>query len=190
MKTWKLRESQQLRPFGGHHFKDHGVTFTGDTLDEVVKKLEDHRINNALPVGNPKQDVLRYYAVKWPFMVDDDYTPPKPEKPNVLMERWVRWVRKYWGKSLGRMVTSHEAAARWDICMKCPHNIKLDPSSREEKEMQRKAFLMRAGQDIPKELGFCSLHWADTTVSVWAEAPVKVSEKPKDLVNYPGCWVA
>lgn len=190
MKVWKLRKLQQLRPIGGHHFKEDGRTFRGDTLDEVVKQLTSYRLDNSAPLGNPEQEILRFYAINWPFMVDEDFDPPEPDTPDIRMQRWLTWVRKQWGKSRRQPTTSKEAAIRWEICLKCPHNVKLHPSTPEEKEMERKAFLLRFGQSVPEKLGFCSLHRHDTTIAVFSEAPAASSEKPKDLPNYPGCWVA
>lgn len=190
MRVWQLRKLQQMRPIGGHHFSEDGQTFRGDTLDEVVKALSDYRINNSAPLGDPEQDVLRYYAEHWPYMVDIVEDPPEPETPSLRMTRWMQWVRKQWGKPAPKMATQQEAAIRWEVCLGCPHNVKLYPSTREQMEIERKAFLLRAGQNVPEKLGFCSLHRHDTTVAVFTEAPAAGSEKPKDLPNHPGCWVA
>lgn len=185
----RLNKDQQRQPIGGHHFSENGQTFKDDTFGGVVKKLTGYRLTNGMPMGEPEQDVLLFYAQKWPFMVQEDYADPPPMNSDTITW-WMAWIRKQWGKSRGRTITSKEAAIRWETCLKCPHNIKIEPSSPEQKEMARKSFLLRAGQDVPKDLGFCALHRHDTSVAVFTEAPVQSSEKPKDLANYPGCWVA
>ena len=68
---YELRKHQQLRPLeGGHHFHCYGLKFTGETLGEVVGKVSSYRLNNLIPMGRPEQEVLAYYADKFPWMVD------------------------------------------------------------------------------------------------------------------------
>lgn len=190
MKIWKLRPGQQLRPIGGHHFIEDGVKFEGDTPEEVVTKLSDYRLNNGAPIGQPMQELLSYYAKNWPFMVDEDYGAEPPQTPSLRLTKWVEWVRSMWGKPSLKQITPKEAVTRWEVCLICPANVQLDPSTPEQMETKRKAFMLRRGQDVPAKLGFCSCHRWDLPSAVFIEAPVVVSGKLKDAVQPPNCWVA
>lgn len=188
MKIWKLRPGQQMRPIGGHHFTEDGVRFEGDTLDEIVTKLSDYRVNNLAPIGQPRQEILSYYAKNWPFMVDEDFGAEPPEPPGYRMEKWTAFIRKLWGKPGMKQITPKEASLRWEVCLKCPHNVPVSPTTQEEKEMERKAFMLRKGQTVPAKLGFCSLHLWDISSASFIETPVALSGKPKEAASYPGCW--
>lgn len=186
----KLREHQQLRPIGGHHLIAHSIRFEGDTLDEVVRKVTDYRLNNMKPVGDPKQEVLMYYLRNWPFMVDEDEgaLPPDPVKENT--EAWVNWVRRQWMKPAVKMITAKEAESRWNVCLKCPFNTPIEALTEEQSDIKRKAFLLRKGNDVPAKLGFCSLHRIDLTVSCFIENVnplICPNENRSAIPSY--CWI-
>lgn len=186
---YRPRPGQQLRPHGGHHYFAHGIKFEGETHTEVVDKVSDYRLNNTIPIGNVEQEVLAYYADKFPWMVDAmEESDPAPK--NDYYAKWRAWIQRQWKNPLNRSITPKEAALRWAICERCPHNIKLAvDSSPEGSEMLRRAFLLRRGANISKKLGFCSLHQFDIGVASFLEAPASVSGKLKDTANYEGCWV-
>jgi hypothetical protein len=185
----KLRRTL-VRPLGGHHFIEGRVRIEGNTLDEVASKLSDYRINNTIPIGNPKDEILQYYLQKYPYMVDiDDEGIPEPAGDR-LKAQWVQWIRNRWGKPLGKAASSKEAEGRSAVCAKCPFNVPIEPTTTEEHEMLRKAFMLRRGHDVPKKLGFCSLHLWDNGSAIFIEAPTGVSGMTKDTAKYPRCWVA
>lgn len=179
-----------MQPIGGHHFREDGVLFEGDTLDEVLTKLSDYRVNNSAPLGDPEQEILAYYAKNWPFMVDEDEDAKPPEPVGWMNAAWVSYLRKMWTRPATKQITPKEASTRWEVCLKCPHNRQISLTTQEEKEMERKSFMLRKGQNVPDKIGFCALHRWDTKSSVFIEAPAAVSGKLKDATNYPGCWVA
>lgn len=185
----KLRHTLVL-PIGGHHFIEDGVMLKGDTLPDVVKALSDYRLTNMVPIGEPEQEILQYYMRNWPYMVDEDYDYKITDAKVSPNSRWVKWIRMNWGKPLGKMATAREANSRAAICCKCPYNLPIEPINQEEQEMMRKAFMMRRGHDVPKNLGFCSLHLWDNGSSIFIEAPSNVSGLEKDAARYVGCWVA
>ncbi len=189
-KPLKLRKDQQLRPLGGHHFIEGRLRIEGETLDEVIRKLTDYRVNNSVPVGNPEQEILVYYLGKYPYMVDIDYEAVDSFTQGYYEQKWLEWIRRHWKRPASKQITPKEAESRWNVCLNCPHNIKLSVSTQEDKESERKSFLLRRGQTTPEKLGFCSLHLWDTRASVFLEAPAEVSGKLKDAANYPGCWCA
>lgn len=185
---YKLREQQQLRPLGGHHFIENKIKMDGDTLKEVVRKVTDYRVNNNQPIGDPEQQILQYYARRWPFMVDPDDSIPE-DHSNYLTDKWVSWIRSQWKAPQGKIVTTQEAQQRWEVCLKCPYNVPIRIVTAEHVDMKRKAFLLKRGQDTPVGLGFCSRHLQDLSVSVFLETPVESSAAPKDGANPTNCWV-
>ncbi len=185
-----LNRAQQRLPIGGHQFPESGITLRGDTFDEVVKELTDFRLNNGKPLGNPKMEVLLYYAKNWPYMVKDDLRPNEEEKTNENYQRWMSWIHTMWKTPPVKLLTPKEASYRWDKCKECPMNKKKDwPSSPESGEVDRRAYLLRQGIEVPKDIGFCSCHAADVAILSFLEAPEKSSNKKKDETQPEQCWV-
>ncbi len=186
---YKLRKDQMRLPYGGHHYHEHGLTLKGDSFDEVKQKLSDYRLNNNRPIGDPEQDILRYYWVNFPWMVreDDVEAPQEPEE----FAGWRRWIQKTWVKPPNKTLTTKEASFRWDVCKGCPHNKPIEEGlkSAEFEQLTRKAFMLRRGAKIPTELGYCCLHRFDLGVATFIETPKDHSELPSDTPNYPSCWV-
>lgn len=186
----KLNPDQQRQPIGGHHFKENGHMLRGDTFDEVVSELATYRLNNSIPIGNPKQDVIAYYAEKFPYMVMLDEDPPEPIKRSEEYLAWRSWVWEMWKKPELRHVTTKEAAERWIECSQCPYNKSiLETVTREGREVSKKAFLLRRGENIPSFVGFCACHRFDIGVASLLENPASRSEKNKDTEQPAGCWV-
>ncbi len=155
-----------------------------------MKKITDYRVNNAITVGDPKQEVLEYYLKNFPFMIDLDESTDRVNTLDEISKAWVEWVRKRWSQPPGKTITPKEAAIRWSVCLGCPHNKPFEAVTQEQMEMERKAFLMRKGYTVPPKLGFCSLHRWVTPIQVFSEAPAAASGKLKETANHPGCWVA
>jgi hypothetical protein len=185
----KLNKDQQRQPIGGHHFNDNGFMIRGESFDEVVAKIKEYRLNNALPVGKPDMEVLQYYSDKYPFMVHNDDGTPPPKGPSKSYADWREWVWGLWRKPELRHVTGKEAAERWVECSMCPYNIPINTDGMEAKEIAKKAFLLRRGESVPKFIGFCACHRFDIGVASFLEAPGKRSGKKEDSETHPGCWV-
>lgn len=184
----KLNTNQKRLPVGGHQFKDRGVTFTGDTMDQVEKKLRAFRLYNCLPMGDPNQEILRYYALHWPYMVREDREATEAPQITEFAE-WRGWVTKAWANPPRLLVTSKEAGDRWLICSDCPFNqpftwLETDESS----ELSRRTYLLRRGASVPQNLGFCSLHKADLSVFTFLDQAASLSAK-KDNEENESCWV-
>ena len=116
---FQLNPSQMRLPFGGHHFRENGVTLKGETFDEVVDLLNDFRLMNGTPIGNPKQEIINYYAQKFPWMVEYDLSGDEdvPEDENYVA--WRSWISSVWGKPHGKFLTRKEASFRWSVCKTC-----------------------------------------------------------------------
>ncbi len=175
---------------GGHHFKEKGHLLRGSTFAEVVEALAQYRLDNAIPVGNPKMDVLQYYARHYPYMVLIDEHGKAPRDPNKDYIAWRDWVWEMWRRPELRFVTTKEAAERWIECSQCPHNRSLRGSeTREGREVVKKTFLLRRGEEVPKFVGFCACHKFDIGVASFLETPRLRSGKNEDTQQPPSCWV-
>ncbi len=184
-----INRDQQRQPHGGHHFVDMGFTVRGDTFHEVVEKVRNLRISNAIPEGNPEQEVLQYYAKFFPWMVKIAETEPKPDLPSKYV-RWRHWVHAVWKNPPKKLVTPKEASLRWEICKDCPYNTKFDwENYLESDEVSRRAFMLKAGQDTPENLQYCSCHRLDIGVASFLDKPEEFSAKPKDTFPPPKCWI-
>ena len=185
----RYNKNQHRSPIGGHHFSDHGVMFRGDTFDEVVEKIRNFRITNALPLGEPSQDVLRFYAKNFPYMVVADGAETK-EEGDAKRNSWRSWVFETWRNPPKKVIVTKDAERRWEICKKCPYNRSIENyKNSEDKEIRKRAYLLRKGIDIPSGLGFCSLHKADLSVFTFIE-DAKAHSHAKDGDKHEKCWVS
>lgn len=185
----RLNPNQKRLPFGGHHFRERGVTLKGETFDDVVELLTDFRLMNGWPVGNPSQEIINYYAEKFPWMVEYDLSGKEDEPENEHYVAWREWISSVWGKVQGKFITRKEASFRWDVCKNCPFNVGAPwPVSREATEFQRKSLLLKKGEKTPDNYCFCALHRADIGVASFLESPRELSRKDKNKSDHPGCW--
>jgi hypothetical protein len=185
----ELNKHQQRRPYGGHHFPEFGMIVRGDSFDELVKKVKDIRLNNFHPVGDPEQDVLRFYAEKFPFMVKAKEVKAVPPPP--LSEKAAAWLRAIWVKSPSKTITKKEAEIRWAICAKCPRNQKMAwPDTEEFKEIDRRSFLIKKGMKTPDNLGFCTCHNADLGVFSVLSNAHEYSDKNQGSIQPDSCFVS
>lgn len=192
---FKIKPGQKRLPFGGHHYyQDMGlhralILVNGDTAEDVAKKLRDLRINNGIAVDDPLQDVLDYYAARFPWMVMLDRNAEEKHEATDYAA-WRAWIFKMWGRSNIKSITKKEAHLRWEACKDCPFNQqKWWDETDESAELTRKTLLLRRGHAVPQNIGYCSLHRWDLSVATFMETPDQVSEKEKDIAQPDCCWV-
>ena len=184
----KLKANSKRAPYGGHHYPEYGMTFKGESYSEVVEKVRDFRLNNSIPLGNPGQDVLCFYAAHWPWLVEEDRESVQEDPPDQFGE-WRSWVQDTWKKPPLKLVTPTEARTRWKICENCPFNEQFKfEETKESAEVQRRAFLLRRGLDAPETLGFCALHRTDLGAFSYFDTPASHA-KPTGEKQPKECWV-
>ncbi len=189
MPKYQLNPFQKRLPFGGHHFIEDGMTIKGETMADVADLLENYRIINGKPLGDPKQDIVDYYSKKFPWMVRLDHGVPIEDDIREEYIAWRYWIASVWGQTQHKFISRKESSMRLEICKNCPHNIgKPWESSRESTEFDRKALLLRRGEKIDEKYCFCDLHKADIGVGSFLESPTGLSRKDKDKPDHPGCW--
>lgn len=177
-------DKQHIPPHGGHQFSERGAQFKADSFDDLKEQVSEFRIRNSIPVGLPDQDILKFYAGKWPWTVISDGLPAPEE--NSDFSRWRQWIHKSWSGGPVKMKTATEAKERWKICIDCSFRKKVVSDSAESKALEGKSLILRSGQQTPS-LGFCSLHGVDLDVlSFHAQTETNRNTKDKGPAN---CWV-
>lgn len=189
MTKYKLNRFQKRLPHGGHHFVERGVTIKGDSVTEVAGLLENYRLINGRPLGNAYQEIVDYYASKYPWMVIKDLDPQEDEEIDQDYIDWRNWISSVWGKPMGKWISRKEASMRWEVCKNCPFNAgKPWDLDKEATEFDRKSLLLRRGESVPENYQFCSLHKADIGVSSFIESPMALSRKDPDKQAPSQCW--
>lgn len=181
------KDSKRLPP-GGHQFKEYGMVFKGDSLEAVCRDLANFRLNNNIPAGNPEQEILAHYVKNWPWLVKDDRVSKDAEDMGNY-SKWREWIYMVWKTPPKKVIAPKLAAERWAVCKDCPYNVPFAwKDSKESEELTRRAYMLRRAIDVPKGLGFCSLHKADIgLLSVLEDA--KTYSNNKSEKNYPDCWI-
>ncbi len=186
----RLKINQKRLPYGGHHFPEKGALIKGDSFEDVVDLLHNFRLINARPLGNARQEIIDYYSVKFPWMVELETKPIKQIPVDPDYKQWRDWIASVWGKPMGNAVSKKESSMRLEVCRTCPHNIPKNWNETEESiEFNRKALMLSRGNFVDEKYGFCSLHKADLGVLSFLESPLQVSGKDKDKQDYPACWL-
>ncbi len=165
------------------------MTIKGDNVQEIAQLLENYRIINGKPVGNPYQEIIDYYAIKFPWMVNFDTNPQESESINEDYVTWRDWVASIWGKPSNKTISGKEASMRLEVCKTCPYNVGRPwESTRESVEFERKALLLMRGQKIAENYGYCSRHGCDIGVACVLESHSGLSRKDSNKPDHPGCW--
>ena len=185
----KINKDQQVLPPGGHQFYGHGTTFTADLFPDLVDKVTAFRVTNLIPMGDTKQDILRYYLEKWPRMVVADYSSQQVSSTSYFYQ-WARWVGRTWRNPPKATVTSKEASDRMATCKGCPHNKPFDwPKTAESAALSQRTFLLRKGCEFSQPHGFCDLHKVDISVFCFLATPDAFSEIESQAEPQASCWV-
>lgn len=190
--TLRIKANSMREPFGGHHYEVGGQTFKGKNYDEVVRSLAAFRINNNIPLGNPDSEVIAYYAVNWPWLVEEYEAEPKP-MPMEGYLAWRLWLMEAWNNPPKKLLTNKEASERFAICRKCPMNMPISRDGSPADEMaalKRKSFLLRRGSMAPEGIGYCTLHRVDLSVFCFLDNCLAFSSKKPDAKDLPECWAS
>ncbi len=185
----KLNTDQKRIPLGGHQFYEFGVTFKGETFEEVAKKVEAFRVNNGIPLGDPRQDILTRYLETCPWMVkaDDKSLQIALEQDYVA---WREWMLKVWKSPFHKMRDIKDAQIRQEICAGCKFNRLKDwGTSDESKELEKRSLILRRGHPVMAGLGFCTCHKWDNSVSPFIDQVKEYSNKDADQQSPANCWV-
>ena len=183
-----FNSNSMREPIGGHHFKTDrpiDTTLKAKTLEDLVDDLKDFRINNGVPLGDPLQDILAYYKANWPYLVvqEDGDT----QEVGIRFSIWRSWIYKMWNNPPKSLVPNKVAKERQGVCEGCKYNKPITwDKTPEARELQRRAFLLRRGIDVPKYLGYCSFHGCDLGVLCELD---KAGSFVLSETQYKDCWI-
>lgn len=151
------RDMPRLPP-GGHHYKEvDGTVLRGNSRDEVIKAMTEHRASNSLTLGDPESDLKRYYSRIAPYMVRVrgwDETAI-----NGLRQQCAENIHAIW---YGRFaMTKGWDEKRNEICARCPCRTNWfdenDPVTVYSEEADIRASMMIAMFDTASD-GICRHH--------------------------------
>ena len=187
----RLNRKQQRLPIGGHHYPEPGLMIKEETFDDVVKRLRSFRLDNGVKLGNPEADVLRYYAEKFPYMVEEYWPQRTDDDVDRDYLRYAHWIRTAWQNPPKGIISSKEAEFRWDKCKTCKCNVQNRwKTGHEQEDLLRRSFMLRHGLHAPSFLGFCTCNRWDNSVAVFLSDPEGFSAKEKTAEQEPGCWLS
>lgn len=181
-----VRRSHAKPPSGGHRFPIGEAFVRGETVEEVLTKIEEHRAENSLPLGNPEEDLGTYYRSIAPHLVrgDADASPRPTNAVQIVAEA----IMKFWkDHPVIIPIDSPYLQMRRVVCEGCPM-MQPFPTGAEgyyaKKAIQR-ASLLTQDREFQKH-GYCG----------WSRLPVALivrMGKPGDLERLQDrpkvCWV-
>jgi hypothetical protein len=204
--SYRLKEPLVHAISGDHHFPDPcGFTFRADDFPALLSKITQYRLQNGLPVGDPEQEVLTFYAKSFPWSVieedgrkvlsqkhttlfdNPDTNPAKVSQS--LQERLYAWVNQVWRNPPAKLLAPQEAASRVSACKNCPQHLPPlsdtplnDPRA---KETDRRVFVLAKCRPASDALGSCAHFGWDCRLACLLPNPSGGGEKEP-----AGCWVA
>jgi hypothetical protein len=154
---------------------------------EVLEKMEAHRAENALPLGNPEEDLARYYQMIAPYLVREEpgvefKTPRSQVAAESIMTFWREHPELY-------LQNNARIALREQTCEECPMKRRYPKDGASGKFYQKKAkqraSLLTAKRDIEGE-SWC--HWCQLPIPL--VVLLRNPEKWERLQSPPkSCWV-
>ena len=181
-------------PPSGFHYYQGDVRINADTIDDLNKKVESFRAENAIPSNTTKEDVADYICGQWPDFchhVEDVVVTRMPANWNIkeLLSDIQTWAKNLLSAQREHPLVGDELAeARSKICGGCVYNVnwrggcgscitatdRLSASVRQARET-----------DSTKVLGGCSILRHDNRSAVFlnVEDLAQSSDTPKH------CWV-
>ena len=106
-------------PVGGHQYSEHGFSCNAESFDEVVALLREYRENNTLVIGDPKNDVLLFYAGKFSNIVEEDFAVIESEQLSSITVNVNEQVEQLWRDRQCAKVRRDEQVRRSSICAGC-----------------------------------------------------------------------
>lgn len=185
-------------PPGGFHYVEKSggaeITLTGDSIETLAKVLTAYRLNNGLPPGDSRQDIVDFICGQWPHFCSDESTTllsPIDQPPSApLSKRVAVWIAGLWNLGSNNLISAEEAEKRAAICRVCPFNQDFRaggcPSCVDGAD--RLAYVWLAGRTVkdPHSLKACRVSGAHLQAAIFA------NRQPADVLlpsGFPSaCW--
>lgn len=186
-------------PGGFHYTEKHAgseIRLTGDSVDTLAAAIEKYRLNNGIPLGDPKKDVVDYICGNWSHFCNKTeftgYLEPNVSTDATFLTRVSAWVTKLWNIGANNFVPEKEAQRRAEICKSCPLNQDFRAGCKScIQGTDRMVFLWSKGKTIPHDLFHslkgCRATGAHLQASVFANKQPEISEQ--EIAQLPAhCW--
>lgn len=197
MKTIRCRVIQgMVMPDGWHFQVNPSLRLEADTFPELIKVVEEYRVSNNMPIGEPLDDVVNYICSTYPHQchqvpgatVSVEVERPAQKKIS-LLDRIIGWFDRQTRRlDSSAIVLSMEAQQRAAICAKCRFNVNWKTGCGQcSDNINRLSKLVRQGHSIPAErkLKACSILGQENRAAVFLQQD-RLESSP-ELPSW--CWV-
>lgn len=186
-------------PGGFHYVEKHAgaeIRLTGDSVDTLAQAIEKYRLNNGIPLGDPKQNVVDYICGNWPHFCNQNENHSyiegiKPNSTAGLATRAAAWMTRLWNIGASNFVKQDEAEKRAATCKGCPMNkdFRAGGCSSCVQGVDRLAYLWLSKRETKNwhDLKACRATGAHLQASVFAaKQPDASAEEALQFPEY--CW--
>jgi len=182
-----VKRNHAKPPNGGHRFPNGEGFLRGETVDEVLEKMEAHRAENAQNFGDPEADLALYYQKIAPYLVSEVNADQQPiPRSRIAAEGIMRFWRQH---PEIFMSENPRIALRVKVCEDCPYKRRFPKDEYSErpyaKRARQRAALLTSDREF-QTLGWCQ----------WSELPVDLITRVKEPARLEGlqpvpksCWV-
>lgn len=185
------RISKQLVPPKGWYFEQGKFTIKGETFNDLVKNVTEHRKSNGMPAGNPDFEIQEQYCEVWPAgclsrMISS-------------VKVFASFAEALWSyvTSGGQLVSQNDANVRAEICVNCHNNIQSSDARKGVccggvtnliLDQTKKRVIGDRKTAYDKLLKACAICGCENALQIWF--PTSSLGMSKDNVNaYPTpCW--
>lgn len=176
----EINPDAQRKPIGGHHFTDRGQIIHSDSFLELVQSLSDFRLANSFPFGEPKEEILAYYAAIAPWLVIDDDVKTRYMGVPAHVKPLREWLNETYRAGSVVLCSKIEAKERWAGCEGCKYASVIDWSySIEMESLEKKVELLKGMKETPLDDSYCRLHKWATGAATYIKKP-KINEINKE----------
>ena len=187
-------------PTGWHYPDSDGTVIRAHTYELLLESIAEHRLRNAIPMGNPIKDVNDYACTKWPEYCGKTAAemgfPDNVPGSSDLYHRlgfWLAGMKQKTPRGGFPLVSEEKAADRARTCMGCPRAAKWTCGCRSDVRVRSFMALFampRAGMSEELTDRAClSSGWGCSVACNLNTAAM--GETPETLASYnlPGnCW--
>ena len=178
-------------PPDGRFYKDaDGTIFRAESWNGVIKKVEDYRRRNNMPMGNAEEEVIAQACQRNPNLCSEATGRQKvPPKGLSLKDRALRWLsewlkRKKSGQPVS-FVREEDARNRARVCAPCMKNQAMGNGCSACKQAFKgmREEVTEGRKLIDERLGGCDALGIELKTAIWLDEPAV----PNDQLP-AHCW--
>lgn len=168
------------KPIGGWRMESGGVLHEGDDMDELCDRIIEHRIENRVPIGDVRNEVIDYFCHK----NRDIFVTKRVAYNNIEPSDIEQYACNQLPRHSLHFMTTPEISQRVDKCMVCQHRREVEiPDVKHSDSIARNLYQMRRGDSRAEKAGWCDLHKWDNRVECLIER-----KDITDIGSASKCW--